>query len=252
MEMLVVSVASLMAGFIDSIVGGGGLVLMPALFAIFPAAHPATLLGTNKGAAICGTAMAAAQYSKRVTLPWHALVPAALAGFAASLAGAWLVTQVAPDFLRKIMPLVLVLVLAYTVAKKEMGRHHAPRFSGNAETLAACAIGLAVGLYDGFFGPGTGSFFVFLIVRVLGYDFLHASASAKLLNTATNSAALLLFAYQGHVSWHFAAVMAIANVAGSLAGTRMALKHGTGFVRGVFILVVSALILKTGFNAFVR
>jgi uncharacterized membrane protein YfcA len=133
-----------------------------------------------------------------------------------------------------------------------MGRHHAPQFSGKAETIAACGIGCLVGFYDGFFGPGTGSFFVFLIVRVLGYDFLHASASAKLLNTATNSAALLLFAYKGHVWWHFAAVMAVANVIGSLAGTRMALKHGTGFVRGVFILVVSALILKTGYDAFLR
>jgi uncharacterized membrane protein YfcA len=252
MDLFVVSVASLMAGFIDSIVGGGGLVLMPALFAIFPSAHPATLLGTNKGAAICGTAMAAVQYSKRVTLSWRALFPAALAGFLASLAGAWLVTLVSPEFLRKIMPAILVLVLAYTLAKKEMGRHHAPRFTGKAEALAACGIGLLVGFYDGFFGPGTGSFYVFLIVRVLGYDFLHASASAKLLNTATNSAALLLFALKGHVWWHFAAVMAVANVIGSVAGTRMALKHGTGFVRNVFILVVSALILKTGYDAFLR
>ena len=109
-----------------------------------------------------------------------------------------------------------------------------------------------IGFYDGFFGPGTGSFFVFLMVRVLGYDFLHASASAKLLNTATNLAALLLFTLKGHVWWHFALVMAVANVVGSLAGTHLALKHGTGFVRWVFIAVVSALILKTGYDAYLR
>ena len=252
MEMLIVSVASLMAGFVDSIVGGGGLILIPALFATFPNTPPATLLGTNKATSIWGTGMAALQYGRKVTLPWHALVPAALTGFLASLGGAWLVTQISPDFLRKLLPGVLVLVLLYTLAKKEMGRHHAPRFSGNTETVVACGIGLLMGFYDGFFGPGTGSFFVFLIVRFLGYDFLHASASAKLLNTATNLSALVLFALKGHVWWHFAVAMAIANVIGSLAGTRMALKHGTGFVRSVFLVVVTALILKTGYDAFLR
>lgn len=252
MELMIVSLASLLAGFVDSIVGGGGLILVPALFATFPNAHPATLFGTNKGASIWGTGIATVQYSRRVTMPWHALLPAALAGFLASLAGAWLVTLVSPEFLRKLLPLVLLGVLTYTLARKELGRHHAPRFTGTLEVAAACGIGALIGFYDGFFGPGTGSFFVFLLVRVLGYDFLHASASAKLLNTATNLSALLLFALKGHVWWHFAVAMALANVLGSLAGTHMALKHGTGFVRGVFIVVVSALILKTGYDAFVR
>jgi uncharacterized membrane protein YfcA len=120
------------------------------------------------------------------------------------------------------------------------------------EAGLASGIGAVVGFYDGFFGPGTGSFFVFLFVRLLGYDFLHASASAKLLNTATNLAALVLFTLKGHVWWHFALVMALANVLGSLAGTHLALKHGTGFVRKVFIVVVTALIFKTGYDAFLR
>ena len=252
MEMLVVSLASLLAGFVDSIVGGGGLILVPALFATFPTTHPATLFGTNKGAAVWGTAIATAQYSRRVQMRWHALAPAALVCFAASLAGAWLVTVVSPQYLRKALPLVLVMVLGYTLAKKQLGRDHAPRFVGQHEALIASAIGAVIGFYDGFFGPGTGSFFVFLMVRVLGYDFLHASASAKLLNTASNLAALALFAFKGHVWWHFVLAMAVANVLGSLAGTHLALKHGTGFVRGVFIAVVSALILKTGYDAFLR
>jgi len=252
MEMLVVSLASLLAGFVDAIVGGGGLILVPALFATFPTTHPATLFGTNKGASVWGTAIATAQYSRRVQMRWHALAPAALVCFAASLGGAWLVTVVSPQYLRKALPLVLVLVLGYTLAKKQLGRDHAPRFVGQHEAILASAIGAVIGFYDGFFGPGTGSFFVFLLVRVLGYDFLHASASAKLLNTASNLAAIALFAYKGHVWWHFVLAMAIANVLGSLAGTHLALKHGTGFVRGVFIVVVSALILKTSYDAFLR
>lgn len=252
MELLIVSFASLLAGFVDSIVGGGGLILVPALFAVFPTTHPATLFGVNKGASVWGTAVATVQYARRVDMRWAALLPAALAGFAGSFAGAWLVTVISPDFLRKVLPFVLLAVLFYTLARKELGRTHAPRFSGRAETWAACTIGVLLGFYDGFFGPGTGSFFVFLFVRWLGYDFLTASASAKLLNTATNLAALLLFAYKGHVWWHFVLTMALANVVGSLLGTRMALRHGAGFVRVVFIVVVSALILKTGFDAFLK
>lgn len=252
MELILASIASLFAGCIDAIVGGGGLILVPALFTIFPTTHPATLFGTNKGAAVWGTGFATVRYSRRVSLPWHALGPAAAAGFGGSMLGAWLVTVVSPDFLRKALPAVLLLVLFYTLAKKELGRVHAPRFTGGREALAASTIGLVIGFYDGFFGPGTGSFFVFLLVRWLGYDFLHASASAKLLNTATNLAALVLFTLKGHVWWHFALVMGMANVAGSLLGTHLALKHGTGFVRTVFIAVVSALILKTGYDAFVR
>ncbi len=252
MDLLILSFASLLAGFVDSIVGGGGLILVPALFAIFPNAHPATLFGVNKGASVWGTAVATVQYARRVDLRWAALLPAAVAGFAGSLCGAWLVTIVSAGFLRKVLPFVLLAVLLYTLVKKDLGRHHTPRFSGHTETLAACCIGLVLGFYDGFFGPGTGSFFVFLFVRWLGYDFLNASASAKLLNTATNLAALGLFAWKGHVWWHFALTMALANIAGSLLGTRLALRHGSGFVRVVFIVVVSALIFKTGFDAFLK
>jgi len=252
MDFFVVSVASLFAGFVDAIVGGGGLILVPALFATFPGAHPATLFGTNKGASIWGTAFATWQYSHRVRLRWPALWPAALGGLLASLAGAWLVTVVSPDFLRKLLPLVLLLVLLYTLFKKDLGRHHAPRFAGRQEQWLGAGIGLLTGFYDGFFGPGTGSFLVFLFVRVLGYDFLSASASAKLVNTATNLSALALFIAKGHIWWHFVLLMALANVLGSFLGTRMALRHGTGFVRVVFLLVVSALILKTGFDAFLK
>lgn len=252
LELATVTLASLFAGFVDAIVGGGGLILVPALFSVYPGAAPATLFGTNKGAAIWGTAWATGQFAKRVEMPWSALLPAAGAALLGSFAGAWTVTLANPDGLRRALPFVLLAVLAYTLARKDLGRHHAPRLRDRAQALAASGIGLVIGFYDGFFGPGTGSFFVFLFVRLLGYDFLHASASAKLLNTATNLAALALFIAKGHVWWHIAATMAVANVAGSLLGTRLALRHGAGFVRGVFIAVVSALILKTGYDAFVR
>jgi len=252
MEFLLTALASLMAGFIDSIVGGGGLIMVPALLATFPGAHPATLFGTNKAASVWGTGFAAAQYTQRVHLDWRIVAPAAIAGFAAALTGAWLLTVVSAAFLRQGLPIVLLLLLVYTMAKKDLGRTHAPRHTPPIELASAIGIGSLIGFYDGFFGPGTGSFLVFAFVRLLGYDFLHATAAAKVLNTATNLAALALFAAKGHVWWHFAVPMALANVVGSLMGTRLALRHGTDFVRIFFLLVVGALIVKTGYDAFLR
>lgn len=252
LDLLLVAAASGLAGFVDAIVGGGGLVLVPALFSVYPSAPPPTLLGTNKGASVWGTAWATGQYARRVRLPWRRLAPAVALALAGSFLGAWTVTQVDPGGLRKALPFILLAVLVYTVRRKDLGRHHAPRFAGRHEAAAAGAIGAVIGFYDGFFGPGTGSFFVFLFVRVLGYDFLHASACAKLLNVATNLAALALFIGKRQIWWQVAAAMAVANIAGSLLGTRLALKHGAGFVRWAFIGVVGLLILKTGYDGLIR
>lgn len=252
MDLFVVTLASLLAGFVDAIVGGGGLILVPVLFAVYPAAVPATLLGTNKGASIWGSLFAGWQYSRQVEIRWRALMPALLLALTGSFLGAWLVTAISSEFLRKSLPAILVLILLYTLAKKELGHRHEPRFQGRTEMWAMCGVGLVIGFYDGFFGPGTGSFLVFIFVRWLGYDFLNASASAKVINVATNFAAVALFAAKGHIWWHLALPMAVANVAGSLMGTRLAMKHGSGFVRVMFIVVVSALIIKTSYDAYFK
>jgi len=250
MELVLAGLASLCAGFVDAIVGGGGLILLPALFTVFPAAPPATILGINKGSSIWGTAAATWQYTQRVRLPWTAVWLGAVCALVGSFFGAWMVTQVSPDALRKLLPIALLAVFVYTLMRKDLGQTHSPRFQGRREMGAMALLGLVIGGYDGFFGPGTGSFLVFALVRVLGYDFLHASAAAKLLNTASNLAALTLFAWQGHVWWHVVAVAAVCNVLGSLLGTRLALRHGSGFVRVFFMLVVGSLILKTGAGAY--
>jgi uncharacterized membrane protein YfcA len=250
-ELAILTLASLFAGFVDAIVGGGGLVLVPALFSTYPGAPPATLFGTNKAAAIWGTAWSTRQYARRVDMPWGTLLPAAAAAMAGSFSGALSVSHLPADGLRQALPFVLLGVLLYTLGRKDLGNDHLPRHVAGAQTWRACGIGAAVGFYDGVFGPGTGSFLVFLFVRVLGFDFLHASASAKLINTATNAAALILFGATGHVWWALAAAMAVANVVGSLIGTTVALRRGAPFVRRMFIAVVGVLILKTAWDAFV-
>ncbi len=241
--------ASTLAGLVDAIVGGGGLIMVPSLFGLFPQALPATLLGTNKAASIWGTGWAAWQYAKRVKLPsarlWGAMAAAMLGG----VVGAWLATQVPAQRFRVALPVVLAAVWAYTLWRKDMGHTHAPHWTPRQEAALATALGGTVGFYDGVFGPGTGSFFVFALVRGLGWDFLHASAAAKRLNFATNLASLAWFIPHGHVAWALSLPMAVANVAGSTIGTHLALKHGTRFVRGVFLCVVGALIVKTAWDA---
>jgi uncharacterized membrane protein YfcA len=248
-ELVILGLASLSAGLVDAVVGGGGLVMVPALFSVFPTAAPATLLGTNKGVALWGTAWASARYARSVPLKWSTLLPAtAIAPFGSAL-GAWVATITPAQGLRIVLPLLLTAVLLYTFKHKQLGEQHSPYFGRRPEAAITVAFASAIGFYDGFFGPGTGSFFVFAFVRVLGYDFLHASASAKFLNTATNFASLALFAARGHVWWQLALVMAVANVLGSIVGTRIALRHGARLVRVAFLCVVAILIVKTGLDS---
>jgi uncharacterized membrane protein YfcA len=249
MDIVLVSLMSALAGFVDAVVGGGGLILVPALFAAYPSAHPATLLGTNKSASVWGTLFAAWQYNRRVQLAWRALLVASLMAFVGSWAGAYLLTLVSPQYLRQALPAVLIGLLGYTLWNKQLGQEHAPCFAPRKQAFYMAAIGATIGFYDGFFGPGTGSFLVFLLVKVLGFDFLQASAHSKVLNLFSNLAAVILLASQGHVWWHVGIPLALANVVGSLLGSRMALKHGAVFVRWLFILVVAALAFKTARDA---
>jgi uncharacterized protein len=251
-EYLFLGAAAMLAGLIDAVVGGGGLIQIPALFSTLPEVAPATLLGTNKLAGVWGTGAAAVNFARRVRVHWSTAVPAALAAFVLAFVGAFTVTKISPDFLRKLLPFVLIAVAIYTFKKKDIGSIHAPLHEGMRERVFAIGIGGCIGFYDGFFGPGTGSFLVFLFVRFFGFDFLGASAVAKVVNVACNLSALLWFGYSGHLIWQMGAMMAICNVGGSLVGSRLAIKHGSGFVRKLFLLVVSALILKTGYDAFLK
>ena len=242
--LLALIVAAFVAGGVDAVVGGGGLIQIPALFAVYPGESPATLFGTNKCASVVGTANATWRYARQVRMPWRTILPAAAAAFAFSYAGAAAVAWLPKDAVRPLILVMLVLAAVYTLKRKEFGQLHRPAHTGRRELAYASLLGGVIGFYDGFFGPGTGSFLIFLFVRFFGFDFLHASAGAKVVNVATNLAALAYFLPNGYVLPLLAAGMALANVSGSMAGTWLALKHGSGFVRQVFLLVVGALIVK--------
>jgi hypothetical protein len=248
-EILLLLTAAFGAGLIDAMAGGGGLVQLPALFAVYPNTPPATLLGTGKLAGLAGTTSAVLRFVKHVRIDWRLVLPAAVAAFAAALAGAWIATTIAPDRFRALVPVLLTLVLAYTLLHGDFGLEHRPRGRGRrGRALAAVGAGI-IGLYDGFFGPGTGSFLVFLFVRGFGLDFLHASASAKVVNAAANGAAVILFGITGELLWLLGLAMAVCNVTGAQLGSHLAIRRGSGFVRAVFLLVVGSLIAKTAWDA---
>lgn len=250
LPLAMLGIAALFAGFIDAVVGGGGLIQLPALFSILPREVPATLFGTNKIASVFGTSNAAYRYIRRVNMPWRATLSAAAAAFVFSYIGAMSVAWLPRDLLR---PMILILLIAsaiYTFWRKDFGSVHRPQHGGAREFFYALLLGAAIGFYDGFFGPGAGSFLIFLFIRFFGFDFLHASAAAKVVNIATNVAAIGYFLPNGFYLPAAAVVMAVANVLGSFLGAHLALRHGSGFVRRVFLGVVSALILKFAWDTF--
>lgn len=243
-ELVALFLAAFLAGAVDAVVGGGGLIQIPALFAVYPAESAARLFGTNKCASVVGTANACWRYARQVEMPWRTILPAAVCAFLFSYAGAAAVAWLPKESIRPLILVLLIFAAGYTLMRKDFGSLHQPAHAGRRELVFASLLGAVIGFYDGFFGPGTGSFLIFLFVRFFGFDFLHASASAKVVNVATNLAALLYFVPNGHVLPLLAAAMALANVTGSLAGTWLALRHGSAFIRRVFLAVVSVLILK--------
>ena len=247
MEYLWLGLCAFAAGLVDAVVGGGGLIQLPALFIFLPpdlAASVPLVFGINKLSSMCGTGVALAQYARRVVIPWASVWPAALAAFLTSAAGAWVVQMVRSEFLKPLILLLLVVVAAYTYARKSFGERHEPRFVAGHERLVAVLVGATLGFYDGFFGPGTGSFLVFLFIGLFGFDFLRASASAKVINLATNVAAVIAFALAGCIRYDYGLAMGVCNVAGAIVGTRLALLKGNRFVRHVFLAIVAVMIVR--------
>jgi uncharacterized membrane protein YfcA len=241
--------AALLAGFVDAIVGGGGLITVPALMLALPAGTPLpTLLGTNKVVACTGTTMAAGTFLRSGTLSWREMLGPVLASALGATGGVWLTYRMHGDFLRPLMLGLMVAMLAFTLLKPDLGKLHAPRFGLSHQRGLAALIALALGFYDGFFGPGTGSLLIFLFVAVLGFDFLRASALCKSVNWASNLTAMALFVWQGSWLPSVALSMAAANGLGGYLGARVALSRGSTWVRGVFIAVVGALILRLGWQ----
>ncbi|WOQ18326.1 sulfite exporter TauE/SafE family protein [Raineyella sp. W15-4] len=235
------------AGWVDAIVGGGGLIQLPALLLGLPADTPvATISGTNKLSSFAGTSTATATYLRRIRVGWRDTVPLMAGAAIGSAVGARLVTLLPKQWFTPFVLVALVVVGGYLWRRPQFGLESHLRHAGAGLAVRSAAIGLAVGVYDGFLGPGTGTFFMILIVGVLGHGFLAASARAKLANVATNLAAIVTLA--PHVNWVLGLMMAAANVTGGVTGARMALRHGNAFIRKVLLVVVAALVVRLSYD----
>ncbi|MGY1835967.1 TSUP family transporter [Blastococcus sp. SYSU DS0510] len=245
--LLLLLVAALTAGWIDAVVGGGGLVQLPALLLV-PGISPVEALATNKLASIFGTTTSAVTFQRRVRPDLRTALPMALVALAGSFAGASVAAALPAAVFKPVIVVALVAIAAFTLLRPSLGEVTALRHSGRRHHGVAAALGVAIGFYDGILGPGTGSFLVFAMVSLLGYDFLHASAKAKIVNVATNLGALLFFAPIGAVFWGLGILMGAANMLGGYLGSRTATTRGSGFIRVVFLVVVTALIGRLGWD----
>lgn len=241
--------AAFLAGWVDAVVGGGGLIQLPALLIGLPTETPvATVAGTNKFAAVCGTGTAAATYLRGVSVEWRSALPLMAAAWLGSSGGARLVQLLPRAWFTPIVLVVLAVVGTFTLRRPQLGLVHAPLHTGRGQLARLVGIGLLIGVYDGFIGPGTGTFFVIALVAVLGYGFLQGSVLAKLANLATNLGALSVLATSGHVLWALGLAMAAANLTGGFLGARMAIRHGNAFVRKVFLVAVTLLGAKLAWD----
>jgi len=243
--------AALTAGWVDAVVGGGGLIQLPALLLV-PGISPVQALATNKLGSIMGTSVSSLTYYRRVGPDLRTAAPMALAALVGAVGGAALAAQIPAELFTPIILVVLIAVAAWTIARPRLGTRTDLRWSGRGHHLAAAGLGLVIGAYDGLLGPGTGTFLVISLVSVLGYAFLPASALAKIVNFATNLGALIFFVPYGAVIWGLGLALGVANLTGGYIGARMAVAKGSGFIRVVFLVVVLALITRLGWDVLSR
>ncbi len=238
LTLIVLSVLAFVAGFIDTIVGGGGLIQIPALLISFPTNTLPALFGTNKIAALSGTSVAAFQYARRVKYDFRLLIIVSVFSFIASNLGARTLSIVDAGTLKPMILVILILIAIYTFFKKDLGSVQSRIISFKRQVVLGSLLGTVIGFYDGFFGPGTGSFLVLGFVVVLGFEFVSASAYSKVINCITNLSALIVFIRQGNYLLGIALLMAVCNIAGSIIGSRLALKRGNSFIRIFFLVIV--------------
>lgn len=243
-ELLLLLPLSFAAGLINATVGGGGLVIVPGMFAVLPRLLPAAIFGTDKFAAVMGHAFAARQYAMKLDIPWRLVMMAAGAAFIGAYLGARAIAYLPVNWVRPGVICLLIVMLLYTWLKPAFGAQDQSKPLTKRELVAGLLVGMAIGFYDGFFGPGTGSFLIFLFIRLFHFDFLRASACAKVVNMATNLAALCFFIPAGHVAYQLAIPMGIAAMGGAWVGARLALRGGNQWVRRLFMILAITLLAK--------
>jgi uncharacterized membrane protein YfcA len=251
-EIIILCIAAFAAGFIDAIVGGGGLVQTPATLITLPQYPMASLLGTTKIPSLTGTSIAAFQYAFKVNIRWKLLAAMCSIALVAAYGGSLTVTLVSNAFIKPLFLITLIAVFIYTYTKKDFGLAAERSVSLKKQYSWGMTMALLIGFYDGFIGPGTGSFLILFFISMLGFDFLKASAHAKLVNVSTNIGSILFFSRSGHILYQYAIPMAVCNFTGAVIGARLAILKGNKFIRVFFLLVITVTIIRFGYDIFVK
>lgn len=249
---ILLCIAAFIAGFIDAIVGGGGLIQTPVGLILLPNFSVVTVIGTLKVPAFSGTSFAAFQYLKKVEMNWKLLIVMMLLAFPSAFLGSTLLTCVNNDFMKPLLLVVLSLLVVYTYAQKNFGQQIVKTQSARTQIFYAVLISFVVGFYDGFIGPGTGSFLVLAFISLMGFDFLHASANAKMVNLATNFGSICLFILKGKIIWTIAVPMAFCNALGGWTGAKLAINKGNKFIRIFFLIVVIGTLIRFAYDVFYK
>ena len=243
---LIVCLGALFAGFIDAVVGGGGLIQVPLLLILFPGFTHVQVIATNRFASVAGTAVAAYQYIKLVGIDVSVAVVTGTTAAMASFSGTFVMEMISPEVFKPLLLVVIIILAIYTFMKKDLGTVHELKYSGKTFLYVCAAIGAVIGFYNGFIGPGTGSLLVFSFVSVAGMNFLKASSTSKLINAIADTFSLIGFLLHGAVVFKIAVPMMVCNMLGGYIGSRTAVLKGNVFIRYVFLIVIALLILRLG------
>ena len=249
---IILCVASFVAGFVDAIVGGGGLIQTPVALIALPNLSVASIIGTLKIPGFSGTSIATIQYLKKVKVDWKLFGVMAIVSFVFAFIGSSLLNVMQNDFMKPVLFVILVLLLVYTYFKKDFGQFEISKLTTKQKYIYAVIICILIGFYDGFIGPGTGSLLIMAFVAILGFDFLQASTNAKLVNLATNIGSITLFVIKGKIVWAIAIPMAVCNATGAFIGARLAISKGNGFIRVFFLVIVAITLLRFGYDVFIK
>lgn len=247
-ELPLLFTTGLVAGFVDSIAGGGGLITLPMILSL--GGDPQVALGTNKLQATFGAASATWSYAKAGAVDLTDCWRGCLITFLGAIFGTLGVRQIGPNTLKVIIPLLLIAVAVYSLRNPRLGeRETKPKLERHRFDLI---FGLALGFYDGFFGPGTGTFWTMAFVLAMGFNLTRATAYTKAMNFSSNVCSVLVFAIAGQVNYLAGTVMGVGQLIGARFGSRMVMKRGTKFIRPVFITVVLSITVKLLYNAYFR
>lgn len=237
-----------LAAFIDSVVGGGGLISLPAL--MFTGLSPSAAVATNKLAGTMGSLTSTITFYRSGKLDLKPISKFFPIVFIASMFGAWIVHLLDPTLLKPLMLFMLAAVAIYTIFKKDWGNVSTFKKLTTKKYIGFLLLVAAIGFYDGFLGPGTGSFLIFAFLMI-GFDFLKAAGNAKFLNFASNIGALVMFLFLGQINFEYGLIMGVAQIIGALCGSKFAIKQGSGYVRILFIVVTVLLLAKNAYDYFI-